>query len=325
MKKILLPMLLFGAFLLIPSGGTVRADALETEVLSTYEIDFSDTTAEKVNSDFFAAYVLEGGTPHFETVGQEEDGHWFLEDGALVRKNDIIEGGVSTSNVGVMTYRNKLYTNFRATVEYMQGPSTVTWAALAFRQLSEGCAASDDGGGAECFVQRDGKATVWGRYCGSEGAIESPADPAYDRNVRHSMTVEVIGNSLSLYVDGVLKNSHTLPSSFYYEGYISLLAINNDSRFYSLKIEELSEPVIVETPKHEPIPSAGTEDSLDRMAEKGDFNTFSERPRSVAAEQEGLSGLEIGLIAAGGALAAAGIAVGAWLLLKNKHHKRENP
>ena len=202
-----------------------------------------------------------------------------MENGALTRKNDIYaEGGGSTTRVAVLTYKKKLFTNFRATVVYKQGSTTWGWSAFAFRQLDEGMTAADDG--AYCFVQGGGQATIWGRYCGSYSALESDSDSSYDKSLKHTMTVEVIGNDINLYVDGILKKTHVLPSSFYYEGYISLLSLDNDSYFYSLKVEELTEPERAEKPRIEPVPSANTDDCLDVAAEKKSYESLQERPIS---------------------------------------------
>lgn len=279
MKKLFLPVLSAATLSLALLPAAFSASAASVEILSTQEWDFSALTAEEIAADFNAAFTMENSTPRFETIGDEERGHWFLDEseGALVRRGDLSEGG-STSNVAVLTYMTKQFVNFRATVEYRQGPTNWGWAALAFRQSDQGMTGMDDG--AYCFVQRGGQASVWGRYCGSSNAIESQPIAGYDGNAKHTMTVEVIGNDLNLYVDGTLARAHTLPSSFYYEGYISLLSMDNDSAFYSLKIEELSEPEIAEKPEIPPVPAADTPDSLDQMADVKPFDELNERPKA---------------------------------------------
>ena len=52
------------------------------------------------------------------------------------------------------------------------------------------------------------------------------------------------------------------------------------SYFYSLKVEELTEPEITEKPRIEPVPSANTDDCLDVVAEKKSYESLQERPIS---------------------------------------------
>lgn len=275
MKKTLLFLTLSAALAAAVCAPSLRpAHADSVEVLFTKEWDFSTITAEELEEDFTAAFTMENSTPRFEKVNSEE-GHWFLEDGGLVRKGDITEG--STSRVAILTYHLKPLTNFRATVEYQRGSSSWSWAALGFRQLEIGMTGMDDG--AYCFVQDGGEATLWGRYTGRGDPIQSQRVSGFDGTGRHTMTAEVIGNDFKLSVDGEERLTYTLPSSFYYEGYLSLMSVDNDSTFYSLKVEELSEPEIVEKPSVPPIPSANTQDSLDKMAQgEKPFDSLQERP-----------------------------------------------
>lgn len=93
-----------------------------------------------------------------EQVGQE-DGHWFLKDGKLVRENSI-DKDAGTWRAAILTYSKQTFSNFEMEVDYKQGNQTFWWTGVAFRQAEAGKSFFDDGAG--IFVQEGGQPTMWG-------------------------------------------------------------------------------------------------------------------------------------------------------------------
>lgn len=290
----LLCLALLAAF---PAGAAAEEEAPQ---FPTYEQDFS--SEEAVNADFDAGYVEAlNRMTRSESVGQT-DGHWFLEDGVLVRRNDI-DQDMGTWRVALLTYNRQVYANFELEVDYKQGAETEWWAAVIFRQ-SESKNMLDDGAGV--FVQTQGTMTMWGST-GVGGPHEaSPAIEDYDRNAWHHMKLTVLGNTATMQIDGDAVGEWSLQQMFYREGYITLASINNDSAFDNLKITELPEPEEENAPEYPPVAEADTDDSLGNLAGVQDEQAVVERPvdyDDTYGEGRGCSSsLAFGGTAAGAAL-----------------------
>lgn len=300
-------------------GGVIVGYAEESEAqFPMYVQDFS--SADAVNADFDAGYVgALGNSTKSEQVGQE-DGHWFIEDGKLVRKNDI-DAAAGTWRAALLTYNKQLYTNFELEVDYLQGASTYWWAAVIFRQ-SESKNMFDDGAG--IFVQEGGQMTMWGAI-GVGGPYEkSPAIPDYDRNAWHHMKLTVQGNSAKLQIDDQQPVEWTLQEVFYREGFVTLASINNDSQFDNFKITELPEPEEADLPDIPPVAEADSEDALGNLAAIEDDQEKVERPLDFntaygeeQAETE-RSGCNASVAVTGGMILSAGLLVLAITGLKRK-------
>lgn len=300
------------------TGGIVGF-AEESEVqFPTYVQDFSSVDA--VNADFDAGYVgALGNSTKSEQVGLE-DGHWFIEDEKLVRKNDI-DAAAGTWRAALLTYNKQLFTNFQLEVDYLQGPSSYWWTAVIFRQ-SESKNMFDDGAG--IFVQEGGQMTMWGAI-GVGGPFEkTPAIPNYDRNAWHHMKLTVQGNSAKLQIDDEQEVEWTLQEVFYREGYVTLASINNDSQFDNFKITELPEPEEVDHPDIPPIDEADTDDALGNLATKEDDEEKVERPldysNAYGEQQEAPkgSGCNGSVTVTGGIILSAGLLALAITGLKRK-------
>ena len=298
-------------------AGTFAFAEDETPTFPTYTQEFS--SAESVNEDFDAGYVNAlGNSTVPETV--DSDGHWYLENGTLVRRGDI-EGSAGTWRAAVLTYNKQLFSNFEMEVDYKQGNQTFWWTCVAFRQTEAGKSFFDDGAG--IFVQESGVATMWGAV-GVGGPFEKPKYDSYNRNEWHHLKLTVQGNKAVLVIDSNPAVEWTLNASFYQEGYVSLISINNDSAFDNLKITELPEP---ETPELPPIPpkaEADTDDALSKLATINDDVVKVERPLNKREPSQGSNstspqsgcGSVVGTgFAAGGAVTV----VAAAIALKRKH------
>lgn len=302
----LLGLALIAAF---PAGAAAEE---EVPQFPTYTQDFS--SEEAVNADFSAGYVEAlNRMTRSESVGQV-DGHWFLEDGVLVRRNDIDgeEGG--TWRAALLTYTRQVYANFELEVDYRQGTETNWWAAVIFRQ-SESKNMLDDGAGV--FVQAEGTMTMWGST-GVGGPHEAlPVIEDYDREAWHNMKLTVLGNTATMQIDGDAVGEWTLQQMFYREGYITLASINNDSAFDNLKITELPEPEEEAAPVYPPVAEADTDDSLGNLAGVQDEQAAVERPIAFD-DSYGGQGCSSSLAFGGAALVGAALVGLAAVWLKKK-------
>ncbi len=289
----------------------------DENIFPTYEQDFSSVDA--VNADFDAGYVsVQGSATRKETVGQE-NGHWFIEDGVLVRKNDIDGNNGGTWRAALLTYNKQQFTNFELEVDYLQGPSTYWWTAVIFRQ-TESKNFFDDGAG--IFVQEQGMMTMWGSV-GVGGPYEkSPVIENYDRNAWHHMKLTVQGNVARLQIDEEEPVEWSLQGSFYREGYVTLASINNDSAFDNFKITELPEAEEPEIPVIPPVAEADTDDALGNLATETDDTIKIERPldfdNTYGAEQSEETGCKSSMVAGGGIAACIGLIGAAMVGLKKK-------
>lgn len=279
-KKLFFVLLACLFFSAVATGIVPVAYAAEEDgevVYPTYEQDFSD--AAEVNEDFTAGYVNAlGNSTQIEQVyndGQGEgEGHWFINaDGQLERRGDI-DSNAGTWRAAILTYNKQLFTNFELEVDYKQGPTTFWWTCVAFRQ-TEIKSFFDDGAG--IFVQEGGQMTMWGAV-GVGGPFEKAPVTGYDRNAWHHMRLRVQGNSAELYVDEYPVAEWTLNGSFYREGYVSLLSINNDSMFDNFKLTELPEAEEPDLPPIPPVDEADSDDALGNLASVTDEELPVERP-----------------------------------------------
>ena len=264
MKKILI--LSIVAFVFMFSVNLkVEASEMENNV---YEQDFSDPIS--VRKDFAAYYVYTlGGSSEDDMIysSYDEAARWYLEDNSIIRKplNDDINLSLDTSSIGVLTYVKKKFVNFELTVDYYGGPTTYYWPVVAFRQREAGKYYLSDGAGV--FVQQGGKVTLWGTD-GVDGPYETGGITGYVNDAWHTLKVRLEGNDLSVYVDGskTPQYTKTLPSTFFRNGYISLVSVNNDCKFRNFKVEELPIVALDEGFKQEASLDKTSPDSLDVLA-----------------------------------------------------------
>jgi len=181
--------------------------------------------------DFYAHFIPSAGTSTEKTA----DEHWIIEDGNLIRVNDIREQG-GTINISALTLRNMTFTNFDTTIRVKYGSTNWGWTVLAFRQLWEGNYFLQDGAGV--FIQRNGMVTVWGADT-VMGPHEISTVQGFDDKQWHTMRVRVVGNNCEIFVNDELVTTHTLPDTFYREGYVSLQVVNNDNMIDSFSITKL--------------------------------------------------------------------------------------
>ncbi|MDR1094714.1 MAG: hypothetical protein LBL66_11265 [Clostridiales bacterium] len=259
-----------------PARQAMPARSAEDETAAAdYTQGFSDPA--EVGRDFSAWYQAASGRRSVsESVGQS-DGHWAIDGGVLSAKTRRQSGDAigGTDKFAILTLIKDTYLNFDLTVDYTQGADSGYWACVAFRQAEEGKCFFDDGGAV--FVQSEGIPTLWGGKLVA-GPYEGGKVPNYNSAVKHTLRLVVSGNNLALYVDGVLGLEKRLNDSFYMEGYISLMSVNNDCRFDNLSVTRLPEPEFAPPPVHMPVAAADSEDALDRIGEDKTGQTPSERP-----------------------------------------------
>lgn len=245
--------------------------------LFEYSQDFSDVNV--VNTDFSAFYVrITGGRSYSEKVNQEEDGHWQLENSvltSLVEEDSGASTEFKTEKYSILTYNKRQFLNFEVSVDYLMGDYSYLWPSIAFRQAEEGKTFFNDGGAV--FIQKEGKPTLWGSKLVG-GPYEGKAIANYDSSEWHNLKVSVVGNDAVVYVDNNKVYEKRLNASFYQDGYISLISVNNNSSFKNFKIKELEEAELKVPPVHKPIDSSNDSDSLDNLAKVNDDNFFIERP-----------------------------------------------
>ncbi len=241
------------------------------EIISTYEQDFSDV--DSVNSDFSAWYLRTmGGVKYASSIAdseeqaEENDTNFYVENNSLIRYDSgDIDVNEDTTQIAIATLTAQKYTNFELEVDYLQGSETYYWPVVAFRQSKEGSYYLEDGSGV--FVQEGGKTTYWSSIDG--GPYESGAMDNYDRTIKHTLKIRLVGLDLKVWVDDELTYSKTLGQATFTTGYISLTSVNNDCEFSNLKITELG-VYRLSTETQEPLESSDSEYSLDNMATKVD-------------------------------------------------------
>lgn len=236
----------------------------------TYTQSFTD--ADAVNEDFAAYYQVTMGSGSERTVvgySESDNTNWYVSNGELIRKS--LDGDISktftTDSFAILTLTKKQYVNFDLTVEYRMGAATDYWPVVTFRQQIEGAYFLESGAGV--FVQKEGLVTLWGSDVdGVGGPYENPVSD-YARDEWHTLRIRVDGLDLDVYLDAGTQPamSRKLPASMFRSGYISLTSVNNDARFRNLSVTELETKPISDTQHQEPLPDAGTSDSLGSMAE----------------------------------------------------------
>lgn len=261
---------MLAAALLFAQGG-VAAYAAEGD---TYTQNFA--SADKVNEDFEAYYQSTmGASSNRTSVGasSSDTTNYYVERGELIRHS--VEGDISrdlgTDSFAILTFTKQQYVNFDLTVEYKMGAATYYWPVVAFRQSEAGKYFLETGGG--IFAQQEGMVTLWGADVdGIGGPYESTSPGGYDRNAWHKFRIRLDGLDLTVWLDGSGTPALTrkLPYSAFKRGYISLISVNNDSRFRNFSVTELATKALDAEVPQPPKPSADTNDSLDKLAEKVD-------------------------------------------------------
>ena len=246
----------------------VNADAQESKEL-TYTQNF--TNIDEVNSDFSAYYQTAMGASSFTMdvgTSAEDYCNWYIHDGILSRKalDDDISNQFGTESFAILTLTKRTYVNFELTVDYKRDADTYYWPIIAFRQTEPGQYFLEDGVGA--FIQRDGKATMWGGE-GVGGPYEGSSRSGYVDSDWHTLRLRVEGVNVSIYIDDDVTPmlSKDLPKNIFRHGYISLTSINNACSFRNLTIEELSIVDIDAGEKQDPKPEVDADDALGNLAE----------------------------------------------------------
>lgn len=274
MKKLTVVMLVLAlACGLVPCLNAAAEESAPQEQLAYYSQDFSDL--ESVQNDFSAYSVYDLGTDsESDMIDENADGsgYWYLNqdtDGSyqITRKNledgKELDGANGTRYIRILTFTRQKFVNFELEVDFKRGKSTAYWAGIAIRQLNQGKYFLEDGAG--IFCQQEGTTTLWGSD-GVGGPYEADPIPKFSPNAYHHMKVVCNGLTLEIYVDGSLTMSRTLPRSFFRQGYVSLVSVNNDSSYKNFSIKELPIERLPEEEGQQPIPEADSEDSLSNLS-----------------------------------------------------------
>ena len=262
----------------------VNANAQEGEE-TIYTQNFTDL--DEVNRDFSAYYQTAMGASSFSMdVGTtaEDYCNWYIHDGILTRKvlDDDISDQFETESFAILTLTKRTYVNFELTVDYKRDGDTFFWPIVAFRQTEPGQYFLEDGVGV--FMQRDGKATMWGGE-GVGGPYESVSHGSYVDSDWHTLRLRVEGLNVSIYIDDEISPmlSKDLPKNMFRHGYISLTSVNNACSFKNLTIEELEVVDIDSGNKQEPVPETDSRDALENMAENvekiDELNGLTQQPK----------------------------------------------
>lgn len=259
------------AAVVICTAMPIKAAAAES---ATYTQNFASAAA--VNEDFEAYYQLTMGSRSQRTAvdaNAAEGTNWYVEGGELIRQivdNDI-SSDMGTDSFAILTFTKKQYVNFELTVDYRMGAETYWWPVVAFRQSEAGRYFLETGGGV--FVQQEGMVTLWGSDVDSIGGpYEGMGVSGYNRSNWHTMRIRLDGLDLTVWLDGSSTPALTrkLNSSAFKSGYVSLISVNNDSRFRNFSITELAVNRLDGQGSQKPVASADTDDSLDKLAQKVD-------------------------------------------------------
>lgn len=294
MKKIILCMLIAALSL---SAVPVWAAAAEEESAepAVYTQDFTDLAS--VREDFTAYSVYDMGMES-DSDSIDEDiagtGRWYLDtiDGqpAVTRKDregsEPLTSSDGTRNISVLTFTKRKFVNFELEVEFRRGTSTIYWAGVGIRQLIPGKYFLEDGAG--IFCQQEGQTTLWGTD-GVGGPYQTNAKPGFKPNDFHKLKVVCNGLKLEISVDDEVTMTRDLPRSFFRNGYISLISVNNDSSYRNFKVTELPVERLPEEEAQSPKKEADSLDSLTNL---------SKLPPAERVSLPGKSGVDVWTITA---------------------------
>ncbi len=257
---------------LVPAGGytALAAEAYEEKEDAYYDYVQKFTDLAQVNNVFHAYYLENAlGSAQADLVGDSadaQDSHWYIGNGEICRINDIKKnettGKYETNQIAMLTFTKEAYLNFELSVDYRRGSSGF-WPVVAIRQLEEGKYYLDDGAGV--FVQQNGTVTLWGDEAIS-GPYEFGSIDGYNDSAWHNLQIKVVGNVLEVSVDYTPYLKQNLPEEFYDTGYVSLVSVNNETKFRNFRIKALPEPETEGYKEFDPEPEADTEDALSRLA-----------------------------------------------------------
>lgn len=256
-------------------GGLCVPTAAQAETGDIYTQDFTSATA--VNADFAAYYQLKMGAGSSRTVvgdSAHSDTNYYVSGGELIRHpldDDIFTSEThTTDSFAILTLTKRQYVNFDLSVEYKMGAGTDFWPVVAFRQQEEGKYFLETGAGV--FVQKEGAVTLWGSDVDGIGGPYEKSVQNYSRDSWHTLRIRLDGIDLSVWLDNGASPAFTrkLPLSAFKRGYISLISVNNESRFRNLTVTELAVQAVSGNTPQAPVQSADTEDSLDNMAQAVD-------------------------------------------------------
>lgn len=228
------------------------------------------TDLAQINNAFHAYYLENAlGSAKADTVSDDPattESHWYIQNGELCRVNDVktnpTTGRYETNQIAMLTFTKEAYLNFELSVDYRRGESGF-WPVVAIRQLEEGKYYLDDGAGV--FVQQNGTITLWGDE-GVSGPYEFGSIDAYADSAWHNLQIKVLGNELEVSVDYAPYVKQSLPENFYDTGYVSLVSVNNETKFRNFRIKALAEPEKEAVKEFEPIAEADSDDALSRLA-----------------------------------------------------------
>lgn len=291
-----------------PQGGRVNA-----EEAWDYEQSFDD--AESINRDFNAYYLTKFmGILTLEQVTQErrEDTHWYV-DGDCVRRANDVASELNADSISMLTLKQK-FTDFHMQIDVRQGTGTVYWAAFCVRQDQPGKMFFEDGAG--IYVEQEGAVRIWG-YELDGGPFLCGTLSDYTSGVWYTYDITVSGNLITLQVGENPAVTIRVPWEYYREGYITLMAINNDAAFRNMKIKRL--PAVSQIgsdfPGGQAKDASTASDSLDVLAAQKPSDGGLSSDETPSSHQ----GLYIGL---GVGVGVAAIAVVAAALLPVRKRKQ---
>lgn len=198
-------------------------------------------------NDFTAVYV-DAEDDVNGTVGEISD--YFTIDtafGKVTSKRQNTQSTGSTGSITSLILNKYTFTNFQAEIEMdFEGDSSWGWGGLQFRKtaLISGWRAN----GCFTFVQREGKATIWGSDAFDNTTIEGTTPNDFPETDPFLLTVRVVGKECNVMVSNTSKT--TVYSELTYtftkkdsvmDGYVALQSVDNSHNFYSLKITNLDE------------------------------------------------------------------------------------
>lgn len=186
--------------------------------------------------DFDAYWVPDMGVSDKETT----DKHWKIQDGSVVRINDINTQG-ATKNMSVLSLKNYVFMNFEATYKFKQGSNPSVnwgWCVFSFRQNTPGSYFVEDGAGA--FLGVDGVSYLWGASVG--GPYKSTPIAGYAPSTAFDdIKIRVVGKSFTMYVNGNKTFEQTLDSKSLVEGYVSFTSVGTDCKIDQFTITNLDD------------------------------------------------------------------------------------
>lgn len=261
------------ALALASAVGTLCTPVTKANAAAGSKYTQNFTSAAAVNADFTAYYQLTMGAASTRTSVGESDAdetNFYVANGELVRHS--LDGDISSSyttdSFAILTFTKQQYVNFDLTVDYQMGDASDFWPVVAFRQQEAGKYFLETGAGV--FVQKEGKVTLWGSDVDGIGGPYENSVSVYSRSGWHTLRVRLDGLDLSVWLDGSASPVLTrkLPLSSFKRGYVSLMSINNDTRFKNFSITELAVKAVSQNAEQKPAPDADTPDALANMAQK---------------------------------------------------------